>query len=133
MHYVVRCAAWRERSEQQESLNALSVKLATQSTALAAREAALRRDLDRRAGEYAKSVEALEASLSLAAQQQAALEASAQQREAQAATEAFVTSASSFVKPVVEIDGAQIGDGKPGPIATRLRELYIAEMRASAI
>ena len=53
--------------------------------------------------------------------------------EAQAATEAFVTSASSFVKPVVEIDGAQIGDGKPGPIATRLRELYIAEMRASAI
>jgi len=46
--------------------------------------------------------------------------------EAQAAKEAFVTSASSFVMPVVEIDGQQIGDGKPGPIALRLRQLYLA-------
>ena len=53
--------------------------------------------------------------------------------EAQAATEAFVTSASSFVKAVVEIDGVPIGEGRPGPIATRLRELYIEAMRAAAI
>ena len=39
---VVRCAVWFECSEQQEALNALSVKLATQSAALAAREAALK-------------------------------------------------------------------------------------------
>jgi len=45
--------------------------------------------------------------------------------EAQKATEAFITSASTFVLPVVKIDGVAIGDGKPGPIARRLRELYI--------
>jgi len=44
--------------------------------------------------------------------------------EAKAADEAFVTSASAFVMPVVEIDGAVIGTGKPGPVATRLREIY---------
>lgn len=53
--------------------------------------------------------------------------------EARAADEAFVTSASTFVTPVVEIDGAPVGDGTPGPVARRLRELYIAEMRAAAI
>ena len=52
--------------------------------------------------------------------------------EAQAAREAFVTSASSFVKPVVEIDGVAIGDGTPGPVATRLRRLYLAEARRAA-
>ncbi|MEO1293095.1 MAG: D-amino-acid transaminase [Pseudomonadota bacterium] len=45
--------------------------------------------------------------------------------EAKAAREAFATSASSFVMPVVEIDGQTIGDGTPGPIAQRLRTLYI--------
>lgn len=45
--------------------------------------------------------------------------------EAYAAKEAFMTSASTFVWPVVEIDGKQIGDGKPGAVATRLREVYI--------
>jgi D-alanine transaminase len=53
--------------------------------------------------------------------------------EAQAADEAFITSASTFVTPVVEIDGAPVGTGTPGPVAKRLREIYIAEMRASAI
>lgn len=52
--------------------------------------------------------------------------------EACAAHEAFVTAASSFVLPVVAIDGAVIGDGSPGPVARRLRDLYIAEARATA-
>ncbi len=53
--------------------------------------------------------------------------------EAQAADEAFITSASTFVMPVVEIDGAAIGTGKPGKTVTRLREIYLVEMRKSAI
>lgn len=44
--------------------------------------------------------------------------------EAKAAREAFITSATSFVTPVIAIDGSTIGDGKPGPIAARLREAY---------
>lgn len=52
--------------------------------------------------------------------------------EAKAATEAFFTSASAFVTPVVEIDGVPVGTGAPGPVATRLREIYIAESRARA-
>ncbi|MEL7461703.1 MAG: D-amino-acid transaminase, partial [Pseudomonadota bacterium] len=53
--------------------------------------------------------------------------------EAKAADEAFVTSASSFVMPVVEIDGAALGAGTPGPVAARLREIYIEEMRKVAV
>lgn len=53
--------------------------------------------------------------------------------EAQAADEAFVTSASSFVTPVIEIDGASVGGGKVGPVATRLREIYLEESRKTAI
>jgi len=53
--------------------------------------------------------------------------------EAQAADEAFITSASNFVMPVVEIDGEKIGDGTPGPVARRLREIYIDEGRRTAI
>lgn len=45
--------------------------------------------------------------------------------EAIAAREAFSTSASTFVMPVVSIDGHTIGDGKPGPLALRLREHYL--------
>ena len=52
--------------------------------------------------------------------------------EAAAADEAFVTSASSFVMPVVEIDGRPVGEGAPGPIARRLREIYIDESRKAA-
>lgn len=52
--------------------------------------------------------------------------------EAQTAAEAFVTAASAFVTPVVEIDGHVLGDGRPGPVTQRLRELYIAESRARA-
>jgi D-alanine transaminase len=46
--------------------------------------------------------------------------------EAHAASEAFYTSASAFVMPVVELDGKQIGGGQPGPRVRRLRELYFA-------
>ena len=53
--------------------------------------------------------------------------------EAQAAAEAFVTSASSFVMPVVRIDGREVGSGAPGPVAARLREIYVEESLAAAI
>lgn len=53
--------------------------------------------------------------------------------EAKAADEAFFTSASAFVMPVVEIDGTPLGDGTPGPVATRLREIYLEESRKAAI
>lgn len=53
--------------------------------------------------------------------------------EAQAADEAFFTSASAFVLPVVEVDGQAVGAGKPGPVATRLREIYLDEMRKAAV
>ena len=53
--------------------------------------------------------------------------------EAQAADEAFITSASAFVMPVVSIDGAAVGSGKVGPVATRLREIYLEESRKAAI
>ncbi|CAN5379521.1 D-amino-acid transaminase [soil metagenome] len=52
--------------------------------------------------------------------------------EALAAREAFITSASTFVMPVVRIDERPIGDGQPGPVATRLRALYIDFARAGA-
>jgi D-alanine transaminase len=45
--------------------------------------------------------------------------------EAKKAREAFITSATSFVTPVVKIDGERIGDGKPGATARRLREEYV--------
>ncbi|MEO1734165.1 MAG: D-amino-acid transaminase [Pseudomonadota bacterium] len=53
--------------------------------------------------------------------------------EAKDADEAFVTSASTFVMPVVEIDGVALGDGTPGKVAPRLREIYLDESRKAAI
>jgi D-alanine transaminase len=52
--------------------------------------------------------------------------------EALKAKEAFITSASLFVQPVVKIDDKTVADGKPGPMATRLREIYIEFARATA-
>jgi D-alanine transaminase len=46
--------------------------------------------------------------------------------EAYAADEAFLTSSSNFVMPIVEIDGRRIGGGQPGPVARKLRELFLA-------
>jgi D-alanine transaminase len=53
--------------------------------------------------------------------------------EALAAKEAFITSASLFVQPVVSIDGKQVAGGKPGPVTTRLREIYVEFARATAV
>lgn len=53
--------------------------------------------------------------------------------EALAAKEAFITSASAFVQPVVAIDGKKVADGKPGPVATRLREIYVEFAKATAV
>lgn len=52
--------------------------------------------------------------------------------EAKRAAEAFITSASSFVIPVTGIDGETVGDGTPGPVTRRLRDIYIESARASA-
>ncbi len=53
--------------------------------------------------------------------------------EAKEADEAFITSASSFVMPVIEIDGVALGDGTPGARTARLREIYLDESRKAAI
>jgi D-alanine transaminase len=53
--------------------------------------------------------------------------------EAQGAREAFVTSAGAFVTPVVEIDDVAVGDGRPGPIAHRLRAAYLDVAIAQAL
>lgn len=53
--------------------------------------------------------------------------------EAYSAVEAFITSASTFVMPVTHIDGKAIGAGKAGPLALRLREIYLDHARNTAI
>ncbi|KKW93310.1 D-amino-acid transaminase [Sphingobium chungbukense] len=53
--------------------------------------------------------------------------------EALTAKEAFITSASTLCQSVVRIDGQAIGDGTPGPVAMRLRSLYIAFARSTAV
>ncbi len=52
--------------------------------------------------------------------------------EAHEAAEAFITSASTFVYPVVKIDGRILGNGAPGPVASKLRQLYIEMALAEA-
>jgi D-alanine transaminase len=47
--------------------------------------------------------------------------------EAYAAAEAFITSATTLVTPVVEIDERPIGSGQPGPVTRQLRQLYLEE------
>lgn len=54
-------------------------------------------------------------------------------QEAVAAREAFITSATNFVVPVVRIDDAVVGDGKPGELTRDLRRTYIETRRAAAI
>ena len=53
--------------------------------------------------------------------------------EAKSAAEAFVTSATTFVLPVVMIDGAKIGGGKPGAIALKLRQLVVGAATAKPL
>ena len=47
--------------------------------------------------------------------------------EAYDADEAFLTSASNFVLPIVEIDSKRIGGGQPGPVTRKLREIFLEE------
>jgi D-alanine transaminase len=53
--------------------------------------------------------------------------------EVKAADEAFVTSASTYVTPIISIDGVNIGDGAPGKHALELRQVYIEESFKTAI
>lgn len=53
--------------------------------------------------------------------------------EAQNAAEAFVTAATAFVNPVIEIDNVELSGGKPGPVVTRLSQLYLEESRKAAV
>jgi len=46
--------------------------------------------------------------------------------EAKAASEAFISSATGAAVPVVAIDGHRIGNGVPGPVTQRIRDLYAA-------
>ena len=49
------------------------------------------------------------------------------------AKEAFITGAGSLVLPVITIDGQPIGGGAPGPVAKRLRSLYIERAKQTAV
>ena len=49
------------------------------------------------------------------------------------AKEAFITGAGSLVLPVIAIDGQPIGGGAPGPVAKRLRSLYIERAKQTAV
>ena len=53
--------------------------------------------------------------------------------EAQAAKEAFITGAGTLVLPVIAVDGKPVGEGKVGPVAMKLRRLYIEQAKATAI
>ena len=53
--------------------------------------------------------------------------------EALRAKEAFITSATVFVQAVVSIDGKKVADGKPGPMTSRLREIYVDFARATGV
>ena len=52
--------------------------------------------------------------------------------EARAAREAFLTSTTADVLPVVRIDGDPVADGKPGPLSRKLREAYLVHAGAAA-
>ena len=51
--------------------------------------------------------------------------------EARQAREAFITGAGTLVTPVVSIDGQPVGDGRAGPLAVRLRRLYIEAAKSA--
>lgn len=52
--------------------------------------------------------------------------------EAMQADEAFLSSASTLVLPVVSLDGKAIGDGRPGPVTRSLRAAYVRHLRDEA-
>jgi D-alanine transaminase len=47
------------------------------------------------------------------------------------AREAFITSATSFVKPVLAVDGKPVGDGKPGPVARHLFDIFARHVKGA--
>ena len=49
--------------------------------------------------------------------------------EAKAAEEAFITSATKFVQPIIEIDGVQIGNGQAGPVTKQLLQAYLDDIQ----
>jgi D-alanine transaminase len=49
--------------------------------------------------------------------------------DARAAREAFITSATSFVKPILKLDGKPVGDGTPGPVSRRLFDLFALHVK----
>ena len=49
------------------------------------------------------------------------------------AREAFITGASTQVTPVVRLDGRLVAGGEVGPVAKRLRQLYIAQARRDVV
>jgi D-alanine transaminase len=53
--------------------------------------------------------------------------------EAKTADEAFITGASTYVCPVLSIDDATLGNGKPGPMTRRLQDIYVGLARTAAI
>lgn len=52
--------------------------------------------------------------------------------EVKDAAEAFITSSTSFVYPVINVDGQPVGTGQPGQLTQRLRQLYIDHALAAA-
>lgn len=49
--------------------------------------------------------------------------------ELREAKEAFITSATSFVKPILAVDAAQVGDGTPGPVTRKLFDIFARHVR----
>lgn len=45
------------------------------------------------------------------------------------AREAFITSATSFVRPITKIDGVPVGDGKVGPVVRRLFDIFARHVK----
>ncbi len=74
------------------------------------------------------------AMLELLAKEDVALEERAfTVEEAEQAQEAFVSSASTFIMPVIQVNNSVIGNGKPGPLALLLRNAYIDWAKNNAI
>ena len=51
--------------------------------------------------------------------------------ELKRAREAFITSATSFVKPILAIDGTPVADGRPGPVTTKLFEIFARHVKGA--
>jgi D-alanine transaminase len=49
--------------------------------------------------------------------------------EMRRAREAFITSATSFVKPIIRIDGEPVGEGKVGPVVRRLFDIFARHVK----